>query len=352
MFIKNLGHSADTTSRSEQNLYSDGPPDKPARTLDFESEVAIAEGVPATAPAHFNTYTGDLRVATAPPSYAQDVGRSVISAHWHALAAARALPGTRLEFAEISCTRPGEYHQPRLLGSVPVWISRGEMLEDSWIAQLQVEKLAVLAGRQPNLQHLAPLAQFLYRMQWGMSKAVKTRRSIHYCRMECAVTCPGDLTFSRAVTCDAYAVGVSKGAVQARLYDQLFQRYGRDLLLAQAEEHSQVHEAFFASAYLDHLSAEGSLAGIEGTGDEPALPPPQGTKMGYTALGVDRARTDPSIPSPAAWVCLSWRDLAGVAYCLILCTRTPKARSRIRTFVQSASELYVWNDTECKRRQP
>ena len=97
ILIKNLGHSEDTTSRSEQNLYADGPPDEPARTLHFEGEVAITEGAPATAPAHFNTYAGDLRVATAPPSYAQDVGRDAIGAHWHALAAARALPGTRLD---------------------------------------------------------------------------------------------------------------------------------------------------------------------------------------------------------------------------------------------------------------
>ena len=119
------------------------------------------------------------------------------------------------------------------------------------------------------------------------------------------MTCPGDLAFSRAVTCDAYAVGVFKGAVQARLYNQLFQQYSHHLLLCQAEERNQVHEAFFASAYLDRLSAEGSLAGIEGTGDEPALPPPRGTKMGYTALEVDKALTGPNTPSPAAWVCLS-----------------------------------------------
>ena len=74
--------------------------------------------------------------------------------------------------------------------------------------------------------------------------------------------------------------------------------------------------------------------------------------MGYAALGVDKARTGPNTPSPAAWVCLSWRDLVGVAHCLILCTRKPRARARLRTSVLSASELYVWNDTECRRRQP
>ena len=74
--------------------------------------------------------------------------------------------------------------------------------------------------------------------------------------------------------------------------------------------------------------------------------------MGYTALGVDKTRACPTTPSPAAWVCLSWRDSSGMARCLILCTRTAKARSRIRAFVQSTSELFVWNDTECRRRQP